>query len=228
MFSIISKTHKALLLKGITMSYVEIVGTKGSGKTSLLKVFNEHSGFNSIEEKREDLDRIFFKKEILENYDKHVFAGTLNFIAFHLNRIKEGFLSIPKKSDVVVDTAILSQYAYAKPFASKDELRVLSNNIRLSYANLPKVDLRISLSLPIDVQMARIRKRNRPGSSDRTVKKEFIEAANKSMGEAIVKFSGGVKTLHLDGSKLDWVNNEDDKKKIMKMVHANLKKHNLA
>ena len=104
------------------MKYIEVVGIMGTGKTSLARLFNEKAGFDIVIEREQDLDRLFFLKEYLSEPEKYAFEGTLNFLGFHVNRIRESLSKLPEDATVLVDTAILNQYAYAKGAVSDEEL----------------------------------------------------------------------------------------------------------
>lgn len=203
--------------------YIEIVGILGSGKSSLLKVFNEKAGYVPIVEKEDDLKRLFFLDGYLSDMVKYAFEGVVNFTAFHLNRIKQAFYDVGvtdthtrPPQDMITDTSLLLQYAYSKPAVPKDELNLISRLIEKSQEKLPKPDLRIVLTLPGAVHVDRLTERNR--RNERGITKEFLENSQVLMKEALKKFGNGVPTLHLDSSKLDWVNNEADKQKVIDLV----------
>lgn len=204
------------------MAYIEVIGAMGTGKTSLTEVFNQKARITTIAEQEDDLKRLFFVEPYLSNPEKFGFEGILNFLAFHLNRIKDALHKLPEGSDVVVDTSLLMQYAYAKGTMTDKELDVISDVIEIASKKLPQVDLRIVLTLPPDVHLERVRKRGR--NTEGSVTKEFLKAVQDNLQEAVVRFGDGVPTLYLDGSRLDWVNNEADKETVMKLVRQKLPK----
>ncbi len=199
--------------------YVEIAAPMGTGKTSLAKLFNQRAGFHTILEQEEDLKRVFFLEPFLSNPTKYGFEGNLNFLAFHLNRIQERLHDLPEKSKVISDASVVTQYAYASWLPS-DEQETVSRIIAHSYKKLPKVDLWIVPHLPIDLHMERIRNRGR--ENEKEVSREFLIATQEKIQEAIEKFGGSSPVLYLDASKLDWVNSEKDKKKVILLAEKKL------
>jgi deoxyguanosine kinase len=206
--------------------YVEIAGIMGTGKTSLARIFNNVSGFQTIIENEADLKRLFFVEPYLNNLEKFAFEGNINFAAFHLNRIQEAYMNLPPSSTenphiVINDVSPITQFAYAQTILPADELAVLDGIIGFSCKKLPKADLRIVPFLPIDTHVERIRQRGR--ETEETIPRAFLEVAQKNLDRALLKFGAEVPTLYLDSSKMDWVNNEDDKTKVIKLIKTALK-----
>ena len=202
------------------MAFIEIIGIMGSGKTSLAKMFNEKAGFNALIEKEDDLKRLFFFREYIGDMHKHGFEGSLNMLAFHLNRTLEALSKHPEGSTSVTDAGLLVQYAYAKPYNTPENAELLTAVIREAYKKMPPVDLRIVITLPSDLHAQRIKNRGRDW--EQGVKPKDLEEMTALITEAIEKLGGNVPTLYLDASKLDWVNSEKDKKAIIGMVNKKL------
>jgi deoxyadenosine/deoxycytidine kinase len=202
------------------MKYIEVVGIMGTGKTSLARLFNEKAGFDIVIEREQDLDRLFFLKEYLSEPEKYAFEGALNFLGFHVNRIRESLSKLPEDATVLVDTAILNQYAYAKGAVSGEELEAISRIVELTYRRLPPVSLRIVTTLPPEVHAERIRRRGR--AFEEGVSLEYLEKSQHLLDEAVAKFGGATPTLKLDASKLDWANDERGKREVLNLARAKL------
>lgn len=200
--------------------YIEITALMGTGKSSLAKVFNERAGYHALLEREADLDKLFFVEPYLSNPMKYGFEGNLNFLAFHLNRTQERLHALPEDAKVISDSSILTQYAYGKSCLPRNELTTVNRIIRHAYEKLPKVDLWVVPHLPIDLHMQRICMRGR--DSEKTVSRDFLVSAEKQIHAALKKFGGGAPVLHLDSSKLNWVDNEDDKKTVLKLARQAL------
>ncbi len=198
------------------MTYIEILGVMGTGKTSLSKVFNEKAGATVIIEKEEDLKRMFLLEPYIADPQKYGFEGAINFVAFNLNKIQEELVKLPKDECVVVDTSMLMQYAYSKPVLNEAEFKTICETINLAYAKLPPVDLRIVITLPPDVHLQRIKDRGR--DFEQNVTEERLTEVQNLLDESIKKMGAGVPTIYLDGSKLDWVHSEKDKKAVIDLV----------
>lgn len=204
------------------MSYIEIMGVMGTGKTSLLKVFNERAQYTPVVETEEQLKSLLFLDPYLKEPEKYGFEGGINFIAFSLNRIQEGFHKLPPDTKVVVDTSVLMQYAYGKGCLSPKDLRLISGLVKRSVEKLPKPELRIVLHLPIDEHMKRLRQRGR--ENEKSVPREFLVETQKAIKAAIKKFGKGVPTLYLDASKYDWVSSEADKQEVLRLAQEKMNK----
>ncbi len=204
------------------MTYIEIVGVMGTGKTSLLKVFNECAQYAPVVETEEQLKNLFFVEPYLQDPKKYGFEGAVNFTAFHLNRIKESLHNLPPDAKVVVDTSLLVQYAYSKDCMPPEDLKLIGKLVERANEKLPTPDLRIVVHLPIDEHMERLRQRGR--ESEKNVSRDFLTATQKAIDEAIVKFGKNVPTLYLDASKYDWVSNEDDKRKVLSLAEKKMNK----
>jgi deoxyadenosine/deoxycytidine kinase len=203
------------------MKYIEIVGIMGTGKTSLAKLFNEQAQCKQIIENEQDLARMFFVAEYLSNPDKYGFEGGLNFSAFHLNRIQEKITKLPQDAIVIVDTAPLTQYAWAKGAVSEEEQEVLEKIIQIAYRKLPPVDLRIVTKIPAELHMQRIVQRGR--EFEMGVSLDFLCRTQSLVDEAVAKFGGDVPTLELDASQLNWAANENDKRTVLRLAQEKLR-----
>ena len=204
------------------MTYIEIMGVMGAGKTSLLKVFNEHAQYTPIMETEEQLKRLFFVEPYLEDPQKYGFEGNVNFIAFQLNRTLEALHKLPADAKVVVDASLLMQYAYSKSCLSPQDLKLIGSLIKRSVEKLPTPDLRIVVYLPTEIHMERLKQRGR--ESEKNVSQEFLVAAQKGIDEAVKKFGKGVPTLYLDASKYDWVSNDNDKREVLRLAHEKMRR----
>ena len=203
------------------MTYIEIMGVMGAGKTSLLKVFNERAQYTPVMETEEQLKRLFFVEPYLQNPEKYGFEGNLNFISFQLNRTQEALQKLRPDENVVVDASVLMQYAYAKNSLPPKDFKLIEALIKRSAEKLPKPDLRIVVYLPPDVHAKRLEQRGR--ESEKDVSLDFLRASQKAVDEAIRKFGKGVPTLYLDASKYDWVSNEVDKREVLRLAQEKMK-----
>jgi deoxyguanosine kinase len=203
------------------MTYIEIVGVMGAGKTSLLKVFNECAQYTPILETEEQLNNLHFVEPYLREPEKYGFEGGVNFIAFHLNRIRESLHTLPPDAKVVVDTSLLVQYAYGKGCLSPEDLKLIGDLVERGTQKLPKPDLRIVVHLPIDTHVERLRQRGR--ESEKNVSREWLVDTQKAIDQAVKKFGKGVPTLYLDASKYDWVSNENDKQEVLRLAQEKMK-----
>src|SRR4051812_8474448 len=127
------------------MTYIEILGVMGTGKTSLLKVFNEQAQYQPVAETEQQLENLHFVEPYLNDPDKYGFEGVVNFTAFLLNRIKETLHELPPDAKVIVDTSLLVQYAYGKGCLSPKDIELVGDLIERANETLPVPDLRIVL-----------------------------------------------------------------------------------
>jgi len=207
------------------MPYIEIVGVMGSGKTSLLKLFNERMDYVAISETPEQLENLLFLEPYLKDPKTYGFEGCVNFIALHLNRVQEAIYELPEgrltsQSKIVTDNSFVMQYAYAKGCLSPEDLAIIEPLVRRSVEKVPQPDLRIVVQLPVDVNMQRLHQRNWPG--DRTIPRDFVSNTREVLDEALWRVGGDVPTLYLNSSKYDWVSNERDKQKILQMAQEKM------
>jgi deoxyadenosine/deoxycytidine kinase len=192
------------------MQYIEIVGVMGTGKSSLARLFNERAGCEAI----------FEKEEYLDNPTRYGFEGAMNFMGFHLNLIQHSLARMPKDAKVVADVSLLAQHAYSTGFVSDGELDIIQDIIRTAYTKVPPVSLRIVTRLPIEVHVERIRQRGRDFETG--VNPVHLEKTQNLLNEAIRRFGNDVPTLDLDGSELNWIESEQDKRTVLRLAHDKL------
>jgi deoxyadenosine/deoxycytidine kinase len=137
-----------------------------------------------------------------------------------VNRIKEALAQVPENATVMVDTALLNQYAYSKNYATEEEMDFINKMVELSYRKMPEVALRIVTTLPAEIHLERIRQRGRDIEEGVTL--EHLQARQSLIDEAVAKFGNDVPTLYLDSSKFNWVDNEQDKQAILKLARKKL------
>lgn len=199
--------------------YIEVIGGLGIGKTSLVKAFNQVSGYHPLLEQEEDLKHLFFVKEYLSHPEKYAFEGALNFTGFHLNRIQERLHHLPPETNVVSDASLLMQYAYAKGYVDDEEMETLVRVLKHAYKKLPKVALFVVPDL--DVHAERIRQRGR--ATETGVPKSFLENVRSNIREALNVVAPDVPVLFLDAEKYDWANNDVHKKAVVEQAAHHLR-----
>lgn len=193
-------------------NYIAIEGGIGAGKTSLATIMAEKNNARLILEQ-------FAQNPYLEK-----FYGEPVKFAFHLELSflvdRQQQLSALLNQDVfhefsVADYHLLKSLVFAKITLNEDDFLLYRRIFNMFYNSMPKPDLLVYLYQDVDKLLLNINKRGR--DFERNISKEYLSNLQKSYFEYF-KEHPTQKTVIIDASNLDFVNNEDDYVKIEKII----------
>lgn len=199
----------------IPYGYVSIEGNIGAGKTSLAtRMAEQHDARLVLEEFAENP----FLEHFYKQPDRYAFPVELSFLAERFSQLKEELTNRNLFQSVVMsDYFINKSYIFARANLEPEEFGLFMQLFKIVETNLPKPDLLVYLYLPEDHLVANIRKRGRPYEQDIAV--EYLRSIEKSYF-TFMRQHKKMRTLIIDTSEVDFVNNDADFARMNALITA--------
>lgn len=199
----------------IPYGYVSIEGNIGAGKTSLATRLADRYGARLVLEE-------FAENPFLEHFykqpDRYAFPVELSFLAERFSQLKEELMNRNLFQSVVMsDYFINKSFIFARANLSPDEFELFMQLFRIVESNLPKPDLLVYLYLPEEQLLANIKKRGRPYEQE--ISGKYLMDIEKSYF-TFMKQSKKLRTVIIDTSDVDFVNNEADFNRMNELICA--------
>ncbi|MGF1565563.1 MAG: deoxynucleoside kinase [Flavobacteriales bacterium] len=200
---------------GISYGYISIEGNIGAGKTSLATRLAERHGARLVLEE-------FAENPFLEHFykqpERYAFPVELSFLAERFSQLKEELTSRNLFQSVVMsDYFINKSFIFARANLGKDEFDLFMQLFKIVEANLPKPELLVYLYLPEDQLLANIKKRGR--SYEQDIQVSYLRNIEKSYF-TFMKQHKKMRTVIIDTSAIDFVNNPDDFERMNDLISA--------
>lgn len=208
---------------------VEVLGSFGAGKTSLTELLNKELGFETY---IEDPDRVPILKEFYkygEESRKHLsFAVQVAWLSERFSQLKKAV----KDDKAVIDGSLIADSVVYKVIKDRGEtidaeydiylklLATMMNDQALS-PHGPYPDLFIYLDIDPGHEVDNIFKRGREMEIEDKELVEYYHSINKGFKDWYAGFSQAP-VLKIDMEKYDFVNNENDRKEVVKMIKDKL------
>lgn len=193
------------------MLRVEICGGIASGKTSLAKLLEENNIGKVI---YEDFHSNPFWKAFYENPGDYIFETELTFTLQHYHEIKK---EQSNSSLLICDYSLLLDLAYANIGLRDQKLHVYHEALKELYQDIGHPDLYIYLECSENEELQRIKNRNR--AVENNIQLDFLLQLNTELSLG-VKESPHTQVLKINSKHFDFVNNEEDKKKVLSMINT--------
>jgi deoxyadenosine/deoxycytidine kinase len=199
----------------IPYGYVSIEGNIGAGKTSLSTRLAEKHGARLVLEE-------FAENPFLEHFykqpERYAFPLELSFLAERFSQLKEELMNRSLfQSLVMSDYFINKSYIFARANLGPQEFELFMQLFKIVEANLPKPDLLVYLYLPVEQLQENIKKRGR--SYEQEISDAYLLNIEKSYF-AFMKQHKKLRTVIIDTSEVDFVNNENDFLKLEALISA--------
>lgn len=199
----------------IPYGYVSIEGNIGAGKTSLSTRLAEKHGARLVLEE-------FAENPFLEHFykqpERYAFPLELSFLAERFSQLKEELMNRSLfQSLVMSDYFINKSYIFARANLGAQEFELFMQLFKIVEANLPKPDLLVYLYLPVEQLQANIKKRGR--SYEQEITNAYLLNIEKSYF-TFMKQHKKMRTVIIDTSDVDFVNNENDFLKLEALISA--------
>lgn len=191
--------------------FITIEGNIGAGKTTLANLLSKHYNARLILE--EFADNPFLPK-FYENPDQFAFPVELFFMAERFKQLKE----LLSQKDMF-QTLTISDYLFtkcllfAKVTLPEDEFRLYQRLFDIIHQQLIQPDILIYLHAPVSKLQSNIRKRNR--SYEQNISDDYLFNLQETYTHYIKQHN--IKTLFVDASNADFINNE---KHLQVILHA--------
>ena len=196
---------------------ISIEGTIGAGKTSLANMVSMNLKAKLILEKFEENP---FLKDFYQNQNRHAFQTQLFFLLSRYSQHQD------LKQVDIFSKILVSDYMFIKDrlFASlnlNDREMVLYDNIaKILEKDIIYPDLAIFLQADTDKLMSNIKKRGRQYEQD--IDWNYIDSLNQVYNEYFFRYDKGP-LLIINTNDIDFVNNKDDFKGILKFLNEPIK-----
>ena len=199
----------------IRYNYVVIEGNIGAGKTTLATRIADEFNARLILEHFADNP---FLPKFYKEPDKYSFPLELSFLASRYRQLKEEIVVQDLfKSFTVADYYFMKSLVFASSTLTGDEYNLYRQIFYIIYGSLPKPDIYVYLHLSPDRLLKNIKKRGRNYES--YITKEYLQKIQESYF-AFFRQNPENKYLVIDVNAVDYVNNEDDYRKIVDTIFS--------
>jgi deoxyadenosine/deoxycytidine kinase len=193
--------------------YIVIEGNIGAGKTSLARRLSESYNAKLVLERFADNP---FLPKFYKDPDRYSFPLELSFLADRYNQLKTEIGTLDIFSPfTVADFYFMKSIVFASATLSDDEYNLYRQLFQIIYNSLPKPDLYIYLHLEPERLLQNIEKRGRDYES--TITAEYLGKIQDSY-YTYFRQNPDNKYLILDTNSIDFVNNETDYNRIVKII----------
>jgi len=194
-------------------NYIAIEGNIGAGKTSLATKISEQFNAKIIFEQFADNP---FLPKFYENPAHYAFPLELSFLASRYHQLKEELTKQDMfKTFTISDYFINKTLIFAQKTLHSDEFALFTKLFYIINTTLPKPDLLVYLYMNIDNLKRNITKRGR--SYEQNMEKEYLEKIQTGYLD-FIKSQQNMRILIIDTNNIDFVNNEDDYKRITNII----------
>lgn len=196
--------------------YLVIEGNIGAGKTSLSKLIAERKkGRLFLEQYAENP----FLPKFYENPERYSFPLELSFLADRYNQLKNNLSSFDLFNELIVsDYFFMKSLIFSAHTLQEDEYRLYRQLFDIIYSTLPKPDLYIYLHKNIDLLLKNISKRGR--EYEKNISEEYLKGIETGYFK-FFKQQNQMRIVVIDTNNIDFVNNEEDLKKIENSIFDN-------
>lgn len=196
--------------------YLVIEGNIGVGKTSLSKLIAERKkGRLFLEQYAENP----FLPKFYENPERYSFPLELSFLADRYNQLKNNLSSFDLFNELIVsDYFFMKSLIFSAHTLQEDEYRLYRQLFDIIYSTLPKPDLYIYLHKNIDLLLKNISKRGR--EYEKNISAEYLKGIETGYFN-FFKQQNQMRIVVIDTNNIDFVNNEEDLKKIENSIFDN-------
>lgn len=193
-------------------NYIAIEGNIGSGKTSLAKMIAKDFDARLILERFEDNS---FLPKFYKDPEKYAFPLEMSFLADRYQQVKNDVTNHDLfMSFTIADYFIDKSLIFARKTLKKEELRLYSRLFNIIISKLPRPDLIVFLDATIEQVKQNIQKRGR--EYEKEISGSYLEKIQNGYLDYF-RTSSKSTILILDTHNLDFVNKEDDYRKILSL-----------
>jgi deoxyadenosine/deoxycytidine kinase len=194
-------------------NYIVIEGNIGAGKTTLVKKLGEDLKAKIILERFAENP---FLPKFYQDTERFSFPVELSFLADRYHQLKAEL-----SNRDIFSSLILSDYYFAKSmiFAKvtlkDDEYNLYRQLYDIIHQHLPVPDLYVYLHLPVEKLISNIKKRGRNYES--TIEESYLLKLQNGYFDYL-KAKTDMRILLIDGSNINYINNQDDYIKIKNSI----------
>lgn len=194
-------------------NYIAIEGNIGSGKTTLASMIAEDFNAKIILERFADNP---FLPKFYEDHDRYAFPLEMSFLADRYQQLSDDLAQFDLfKNFIVSDYYIFKSLIFAQITLQKDEFYLYRKMFDIMYKEISKPDLYIYLYQDTQQLLQNIKKRGR--DYEQNIAPEYLDKIHQGYS-SFIKTEENLKTLIIDVSKKDFLNNPEEYKEIIALI----------
>ncbi|MDO9037264.1 MAG: 2-amino-4-hydroxy-6-hydroxymethyldihydropteridine diphosphokinase [Lutibacter sp.] len=194
-------------------NYIAIEGNIGSGKTTLATMIAEDFNAKIILERFADNP---FLPKFYEDKDRYAFPLEMSFLADRYSQLSDDLAQFDLfKNFIVSDYYIFKSLIFAQVTLQKDEFYLYRKMFDIMYKEISKPDLYIYLYQDTPQLIKNIKKRGR--EYEQNIAPEYLDKIHQGYS-SFIKTEENLKTLIIDVSQKDFLNNPEEYKEIIDLI----------
>ncbi|WP_372766941.1 2-amino-4-hydroxy-6-hydroxymethyldihydropteridine diphosphokinase [Lutibacter sp.] len=194
-------------------NYIAIEGNIGSGKTTLANMIAEDFNAKIILERFADNP---FLPKFYEDHDRYAFPLEMSFLADRYQQLSDDLAQFDLfKNFIVSDYYIFKSLIFAQITLQKDEFYLYRKMFDIMYKEISKPDLYIYLYQDTPQLLKNIKKRGR--EYEQNIAPEYLDKIHRGYS-SFIKTEENLKTLIIDVSQKDFLNNPEEYKEIIALI----------
>jgi 2-amino-4-hydroxy-6-hydroxymethyldihydropteridine diphosphokinase len=194
-------------------NYIAIEGNIGAGKTTLTKMIAEDFNAKTVLERFADNP---FLPKFYDDNERYAFPLEMSFLADRYQQLSDDLAQFDLfKNFIVSDYYIFKSLIFAQVTLQKDEYFLYRKMFDIMYKEISKPDLYIYLYQETPRLIENIKKRGR--DYEQNIAPEYLDKIHKGYA-SFIKTEESLKTLIIDVSNKDFLNNPEDYKEIIEQI----------
>ena len=196
-------------------NYVAIEGNIGSGKTSLSNLMSDEFNAKIVLERFADNP---FLPKFYEDQERFAFPLEMSFLADRYQQLTDDLAQFDLfKNFIVSDYYIFKSLIFAQVTLQKEEYALYRKMFDIMYKEISKPDLYIYLYQNTDRLLENIKKRGR--IYEQNIEASYLQKIHIGYTN-FIKTEQDLNTLIIDVSELDFVNNHNDYREVLKIINT--------
>ena len=196
------------------ISYINIEGSIGAGKTSLAKILADRLEARLILEETEENP---FLQDFYKDKIRYAFQTQLFFLLSRHKQQQDLFTTDLFHKKLVSDYLFDKDRIFASVTLDEREFYLYEKLASVLEKDIPKPDLVVYLQASSEVLLKRIRDRNR--SYEKPIELDYIRALNEAYNHYFFHYTK-TPLLVVNTDRIDFVNNEKDLKDLLSLLAA--------
>lgn len=196
-------------------NFIAIEGNIGAGKTSLANLISDEFNAKVVLERFADNP---FLPKFYQDKERYAFPLEMSFLADRYQQLTDDLAQFDLfKNFIVSDYYIFKSLIFAQVTLQKEEYKLYRKMFDLMYKEITKPDLYVYLHQNTERLLENIKKRGR--NYEQSIKLEYLNKIHDGYAN-FIKTEKGLKSLIIDVSEMDFVNNQRDFKKIISKLKS--------
>ena len=196
-------------------NYVAIEGNIGSGKTSLSNLMSDEFNAKIVLERFADNP---FLPKFYDDQERFAFPLEMSFLADRYQQLTDDLAQFDLfKNFIVSDYYIFKSLIFSQVTLQKEEYALYRKMFDIMYKEISKPDLYIYLYQNTDRLLENIKKRGR--IYEQNIEASYLQKIHVGYTN-FIKTEQDLNTLIIDVSELDFVNNHNDYREVLKIINT--------